>query len=192
MRVVRFWFLVESLTISKKIIRRSWQVQARGIQQLLLTSFNFQSHTPRVHSSNISHQAGVHSCITECQAVDFQLWPQRTASTVGDPPALPKKKHTSILLPADIWSRDASEGAHQFKVVSLSVSRWCWQVHYSRLSCEHKMLQVMQPYQSAAWLGIYNETVATILSQMKMCYTTEWMTCLSFVILHDQSVYTIC
>ena len=49
--------------------------------------------------------------------------------------ALSKEKQTSILLPADLWSRDASEGAHQFKVISLSVSRWCWQVHYGRSSC---------------------------------------------------------
>ena len=50
-----------------------------------------------------------------------------------DAPTLPKEKHNSILLPADVWSRDAM--AVKFKVVSLCVSCWCWQVHYGRSSC---------------------------------------------------------
>ena len=95
-------------------------------------TYHFQIHAPCHIPSNIHHWAAVHSCITECQAVDLQLW---SPSTVDDPPVLPKKKHTTIFFPVDIWSRDASEGAHQFKTVPLCVIYWCWQALYGRMSC---------------------------------------------------------
>ena len=129
-------YMLVSWLEKKRILERRSNSVIYSMYQLSLPmdslTSHFQSDTPCSCPGNIRHWAAVHSCITECQTVDHQLWPP---SNVHNPPTLSKEKQTPILLPSDLWSRDASEGAHQFKAVSLSVSRWCWQVHYGRSSC---------------------------------------------------------
>ena len=44
-------------------------------------------------------------------------------------------KHTVVFLPADLWVRNTSEGAYQFKPISLSMSCWLWQAYYLGVSC---------------------------------------------------------
>ena len=57
-----------------------------------------------------------------------------------------KEKNTPTFFPADLWSRNTRKGAHQFKVVSLSVSRWCWQ---ARQTCgeEKNILCTQLPHE---------------------------------------------
>ena len=65
-----------------------------------------------VQATLVTEQVYLHSCITACVS-----WHHRAASTaVDDPTTFPKNKHTAIFLPADLWIRDASVGAHQFKM----------------------------------------------------------------------------